>query len=192
MRPAYPWCVSLAVAVGLSTAGCEAPPESIGPTPSDVIQRPDVRLPARDLPPRAYSLGQTVYVPVYSQVQTMIATRAYALTANIVVHNTDIEDAIDLTSARYYDNDGNLVTEYLTETRTLQPLASTTLIVEQLDREGGIGANFVIDWNADTRVSEPVIEAVMIGEAGTQGVAFVSSGRVIKEYSAAESVGESP
>lgn len=112
----------------------------------------------------------------------MTASRFYALTANVVVHNTDPVTPIRILSVRYYGNGGTMLTEYLEEPKLLLPFSSTTFLVEQLDREGGIGANFVIDWMAESRVSDPAIEAVMIGESGTQGVSFISPGRVIREY----------
>jgi len=168
---------------------CEPP--APGPAPvvvppgADVIERPRESLPARSLQRLPMSVGQSVYVPVYSTVQTMTVKRSYALTANVVIRNTDSEHPIQVDSARYYNNEGVLLTEYLEEALVLPPLASKALLVEQFDREGGIGANFIVDWTASRSVSAPVIEAVMIGEAGTQGVAFISAGRVIKEFSGA-------
>lgn len=165
--------------------GCEPPARPPGPEKparGDILERPQTRLPARETAWPDDAWGQSVYVPVYSQLLTMTALRFYSLTGNVVVHNTDPDHPITLMSARYYGNGGKLLTEYLEEPRSLAPFSSTTLLVEQVDREGGIGANFVIDWMADSPVSSPAIEAVMIGEAGTQGLAFVSPGHVIREY----------
>lgn len=179
------WQIAGPVCLAMLLVACEPParpPPPVKPAPGDILERPAVKLPALQIERPANAWGQSVYVPVYSQLLTMTARRFYALTANVVIHNTDPEQPIRILSARYFGNGGNLLTEYLEEPRTLQPFSSTTLVVEQLDREGGIGANFVIDWMAESRVSEPAIEAVMIGEAGTQGVSFVSPGRVIREY----------
>ena len=178
----------LLLALMFSISACE-PPETTSTPPIDVsadlIRRPQPALPARDIGDQDQFVGQTVYVPVYSQVQTLAATRAYALTANVLIRNTDAERGIRLVSARYYNNGGELISEFVDSDVALPPLGSKALLVEQLDRLGGIGANFILDWRADGPVSEPVIEAVMIGEAGTQGVAFVSPGRVTRRYPAA-------
>ncbi len=189
MRVCMSGCLAVLVTSFLLVA-CEPPaprPAAVVPPPgTDVIERPRDRLPARSLQRLPLSFGQSVYVPVYSTVQTMTAKRSYALTANVVVRNTDPDHRIQVDSARYYNNEGALLTEYLEQALILPPLASKALVVDQLDREGGIGANFIVDWTASRSVSAPVIEAVMIGEAGTQGVAFISAGRVIKEFSGAK------
>ena len=59
-------------------------------------------------------------------------------------------------------------------------MASTDFVVRRTDTSGGLGANFIVEWVAEKEVSEPVIEAVMIGAESTQGISFVSPGRVIK------------
>ena len=165
--------------------GCEPPERPAAPAepaPGDILLRPQSQLPALQSQWPEGTVGQSVYVPVYSQLVMTTARRSYPLTANVVVHNTDPDTPITVMSARYYGNGGGLITEFLEAAKLLQPLSSATLVVEQLDREGGIGANFLIDWRADSVVSLHAIEAVMIGESGPQAVSFVSRGRVIREY----------
>jgi hypothetical protein len=82
---------------------------------------------------------------------------------------------------RYYDTDGNLVTEHVEEPIDLNPWATTSVVIERADKSGGVGANFIADWQADTSVSEPVIETVMVSTAGTQGLGFTGPGRVISQ-----------
>ncbi len=48
------------------------------------------------------------------------------------------------------------------------------------DRRGGSGAKFIVEWVAQTSVSEPIVEAIMISTAFQQGISFVSPGKVIK------------
>ena len=42
------------------------------------------------------------------------------------------------------------------------------------------GANFVVDWAADGEIAEPVVEALMFGDAGNAHYALISQGRPIK------------
>jgi hypothetical protein len=56
-----------------------------------------------------------------------------------------------------------------------------TFVVAQLDKEGGLGANFLIDWESAEPIAEPIIEAIMVGVAGTQALAFTSDGRTIED-----------
>ena len=51
------------------------------------------------------------------------------------------------------------------------------MFVARDDRRPGMGANFVVDWAADGPISEPVVEAVMIGTQGNVTYSFVSQGR---------------
>ena len=80
---------------------------------------------------------------------------------------------------KYYDSDGNLVKEHLENPLRLAPLASTDFVVDQNDRTGGSGANFIVEWIAETEVSEPVVEALMVSTRSQQGISFISPGRVI-------------
>ena len=51
--------------------------------------------------------------------------------------------------------------------------------MEGKDTAGGSGANFIVDWLATERIEEPLIEAIMVGTSGTQGIAFRSAGKVL-------------
>jgi hypothetical protein len=42
---------------------------------------------------------------------------------------------------------------------------------------GGTGANFVAEWSANGLITDPLIEAVMVGTLGAQGFAFPSRGK---------------
>ena len=48
------------------------------------------------------------------------------------------------------------------------------------DTSGGLGANFIVEWVAQTEVSEPVVEAVLISSEFHQGISWIVSGKVIK------------
>ena len=52
--------------------------------------------------------------------------------------------------------------------------------ITQSDTIGGSGANFYLEWVADTTVTEPVVEAIMLGSSGTQGYSWTSEGLVVK------------
>jgi len=124
--------------------------------------------------------GQTVYVPAYSHVYHGDGA-PYLLTVTLSVRNTSVERAILVKSVRYFDTKGKEVKSYLEKPLRLPPLATTEFLVQRDDASGGSGANFLVEWDAPQRVSEPIIEAVMIDTEGNQGISFVRSGRVIRE-----------
>jgi len=127
------------------------------------------------------SKGQLVYVPVYSHVYYGDYERKILLTGILSIRNTDPTHAITIVKADYYDSDGKLIKSYLSQPLTLKPMASTRFIVKESDTKGGSGANFLVEWQAETEVNEPIIEGVMIGAAAQQGISFTSRGKAIKK-----------
>jgi hypothetical protein len=127
-------------------------------------------------------MGETVYVPVYSHIYHYNnQSHTINLSVTLSIRNTDLRNPMVITAVRYYDNDGKLIRKYLENPVQLAPLASTDFFVEADDVTGGLGANFIVEWVAETTVFQPVIEAVMISTASTQGISFVSNGRVIQQ-----------
>lgn len=127
------------------------------------------------------SIGQTIYVPVYSHIYQLNQQKTFNLTATLSFRNVDLNRALTLTKVLYYDSQGNIVKNYLEEPKTINPLASTSFVVEENDLRGGVGANFIVAWESEEQVFPPVVEAVMISTSQQQGISFVSVGRVIED-----------
>lgn len=129
---------------------------------------------------RKIAMGQTIYVPVYSHIYYEDQQRILNLAATLSIRNTDLARPMIITSVRYYDTAGKLVRQYLTRSVQLGVLASTDFVIDLRDTSGGSGANFIVEWVAETEISEPVVEAVMIGTESNRGISFISPGKVIK------------
>src|SRR5690349_18338532 len=73
------------------------------------------------LPPKTVTLdqnfkivrGQTIYVPVYSEIYHHNRQEIFYLAATLSIRNTDLNNSIIITSVRYYDSNGKLVKQYL-------------------------------------------------------------------------------
>ncbi|WP_414569979.1 DUF3124 domain-containing protein [Nostoc sp. CCY 9925] len=126
------------------------------------------------------AMGQTIYVPVYSHIYHHNRQEIFELAITLSIRNTDLNNSMVVTSVRYYNSDGKLVKQYLERPIQLDALASTDFFINRNDTSGGLGANFIVEWVAQTQISEPIVEAVMIGTDFQQGISFTSSGRVIK------------
>lgn len=126
------------------------------------------------------AMSQTIYVPVYSHIYHQDRQEIFNLAATLSIRNTDLTNPIIITSVRYYDTNGKLVKQYLEQPIQLGALASTDFYVTRNDTSGGLGANFIVEWVAQTEISAPVVEAVIIGTDFQQGISFISPGRVIK------------
>ena len=147
----------------------------------------------QDTPPRSYespdlagyALGdvnldqlpvrQLVYVPVYSHVYYQ-GGAPYLLETTLSVRNTDPDHPIYVKSVDYFDTSGKLVKEYLERTIRLGPLQTIEFLVERRDSSGGSGANFLVEWLGERERVKPLIEAVMVGTSGTQGICFGRTG----------------
>ena len=128
------------------------------------------------------SMGQSVYVSIYSHIYSGIKARPFDLAAILSIRNTDIDQPVTLVSVKYYDTEGKLLKEYLDEPLELNALASTRYIIRENDKAGGSGANFIVKWKSNKKVTPPIIEAVMIGTHSGQGISFVSRGQVVEEH----------
>jgi hypothetical protein len=104
------------------------------------------------------------------------------LAATLSVRNTDRANPIAVQEIAYYNSDGKPVKQYLDRPLHLSPLASRSFVVDRSDTTGGSGASFIVRWTASKPVTDPVVEAVMISAAISQGISFVSVGRVIERF----------
>lgn len=127
------------------------------------------------------SKGQTLYVPVYSNVFSGPKRLPFQLAATLSIRNTDLSTPFTIRTIDYYDSQGKLVRRYLERPISLGPLASTYVHIEEKDSSGGFGANFIVRWNAERAINTPIIECVMIGATSGQGISFVSPGQEIRE-----------
>ena len=125
--------------------------------------------------------SQTVYVSAYPHVFMGPRGSVYDLGVTLVIRNTDFKMPITIISVDYYDTQGRLTKKYLTSPMNINPMASKDIHITEKDTSGGIGANFIVRWKAEREVNVPLIEAVMIGGKGGQGISFVTSGQEISE-----------
>jgi hypothetical protein len=127
------------------------------------------------------SKGQTLYVPVYSNIFSAPKKIPFNLATILSIRNTDMSNPVNILAADYYDTKGKIVRKYFQKPVTLAPLESTDIYIPEEDTTGGSGANFIVKWNSQKEVNAPIIEAVMIGMKSGQGISFVSPAQEIKE-----------
>ncbi|WP_103029636.1 DUF3124 domain-containing protein [Salinibacter altiplanensis] len=164
---------------------CESPDPAdanVEPPPSHLDSlSTTVPPPADPGTPPALVRSQTLYVPAYSHIYLRDARRSTNLATTLSIRNTSTNVPITLSAIDYYDSNGEHVRAHLDTTRALGPLASTYVVVEVDDIRGGVGANFIVRWQAEAPVPPPVVETVMITGANTQGISFRSTARVLRE-----------
>ncbi|PSQ87022.1 MAG: hypothetical protein BRD43_06635 [Bacteroidetes bacterium QS_4_64_154] len=185
LRPRF---LSLLVGIlllGGATGACEAPepsPPNTRPPPSHLDSLAAAKpTPLRAGTPPTLVRSQTLYVPAYSHIYIRDATRSMNLATTLSLRNASPEESIKLSAIEYHDSSGDRVRSYLDTSRVLDPLASTYVVVEVGDIRGGVGANFLVRWHAETPVYPPIAETVMITTEPTQGISFRSPARVLRE-----------
>jgi hypothetical protein len=127
------------------------------------------------------SSGETVYVSIYSNIYSGPKAVRLELAAMLSIRNTDPKYPITILKADYYDTGGNIVESYLKKPVKLKPLESTYIYLKEYDKRGGPGANFIVKWQAEKKVNQPIIEGVMVGTR--QGISLICPGQIITEHS---------
>ena len=130
--------------------------------------------------------GQTVYVPIYSEIRHGNVTakgrpEAILLSVLVSIRNTDPKTAIRVVSAPYYNTDGALIRNSVQAPKTIPLFGTLEIFVEMRENAGGSGANYAIKWDAPTPVSPPTIEALHLRFQAGYSLAFISRGRAISE-----------
>jgi hypothetical protein len=169
-----PWIILLVVLIGCQPS----PHESVEDKP---LTDNEYQMISRDIFSRLVPVkGEKVYVPVYSEIYGTDIDRKIKLSATLSIRNIDMQLPLIVSQVDYYDTHGNLIRQYLENPVELRPLQTISYVVEYKEAKGGTGANFIVEWTSQQQVSEPVIEAVMIGTSSALGISFVCQGKVIK------------
>ncbi|MBN2213700.1 MAG: DUF3124 domain-containing protein [Bacteroidales bacterium] len=115
-------------------------------------------------------------MPIYSDIYHIDGHRRFLLTSTLSIRSTTQKDSLFVFNIDCYDSKGNLLCVYIDSALILRPLESLEFVVEYDEKQGGAGANFIVNWGSYTDVSNPCIQAVMISTHGQQGVSFVTDG----------------
>ena len=126
------------------------------------------------------SKGQTLYVAAYSHIYIGHKGTQYNLTITLSIRNIDPSNPITITKVDYFETQGKLLKNLITEPVMLKALESTRFIIPPQKKEaGGSGANFIVKWESKKISNPPIIESIMIGTQSQQGISFTSRGQVI-------------
>ncbi len=124
--------------------------------------------------------GGKTYLSVYSQIYQFTGQRTYNLTATISMRNTSLSVPVYIHAADYYNSGGEVEKKFVTESIVIKPMETVEIVINETQKEGGPGANFVFDWSSPDAENEPFFESVMISTSGQQGLSFSSQGKRIQ------------
>lgn len=176
MRPAVPITAVLLVGILVTPAraqetAAEAPPPTVLAPYADALQ---------PLPTSISGIQGRTYVPVHSSLMALGGTTRIDFAITLSVHNPSAARAVVVERIDYHDTAGRIVDTPLDRPVALRPFGTIQIVVPQPDTRAGLGADFVVDWTAPTASIEPIVEAVMISQHGTQGYAFSTVGKKVE------------
>lgn len=125
--------------------------------------------------------GKT-YLPVYSQIYSLSEHKTHNLTVTASIRNINLKDTVYITRAEYFDTYAKPIHTYFDKPIYVAPLETLEIVIDEIDQNGRMGANFVFDWKIKTKSTEPFFEGVMISTYGKQGNSFTTQGIRIEEH----------
>lgn len=174
--------VLVLAALSVQAQGSPATAPSLPPAPTPTEQYPGVGMSSSYTSPSGITLlaWQTLYLPIQSHLyQGDINPRTgkpaeVPLSAYVSIRNTDPRASLRVTSARYYNAEGQLLREFLPKPQSVPPLGTYEL---HIPRTNAAGTNFIIVWNAERPINPPQVEAV---HSDGRALFFVTGARSIE------------
>jgi hypothetical protein len=126
--------------------------------------------------PDSLLIKGSTYLPIYSEIYQRNQNFTFDLTATVSMRNISLKDTIYIYTADYYNTHGELIHKYLDHPVFVRPMETIEIVVDEDDKKGGTGGNFVFDWAVNKNSLTPFFEAVMISTTGQQGLSFTTHG----------------
>ena len=120
------------------------------------------------------------YLSIYSQIYSLTEHQTHSLTAMVSLRNISDLDTIYILKAEYYDTHGKSVRRYFDKPIFLAPMETIHIIIDEVDKTGGTGSNFLFEWKIPKNCPEPLFEGIMNSMMGQQGLSFTTHAIRIK------------
>jgi hypothetical protein len=120
------------------------------------------------------------YLPLYSSVVVGGGATVVHMGANVTLRNVSADLPVTIQSARYFDRNGELVSQLAPAAFTLKPMATVEIFIPITEAsvgiKGGRGGSILLDWAAEGSVPEPMMEALVLGSVGNGSYSFTVQG----------------
>lgn len=119
------------------------------------------------------------YIPAYSHIY--ISENNYVkLSISLSIRNTDSTKDLYVESIDYYNTEGKLVKQYLSQPHVLKPMATIDYVITLEDMTGGNGAKFLVNVATKNKTSLPIIQAIMTNTFGNSYLSFLTEGHIVE------------
>lgn len=119
--------------------------------------------------------GGKVYLPIYRNLIIDERGRRLPVHTNVYVRNLDQKQNLRLISATLFDAQGRQVGSLASKEIVLTPLAAVSFSVKPFEDDGG-EACVIINWSAKAPVRPPMVQGLILGTAGQQGISLTTRG----------------
>jgi len=117
------------------------------------------------------------YLSVYSRIYSLSEHKTHNLTVTASIRNISLKDTVYITKAEYFNTHAKPIHTYFDKPVYVAPLETIEIVIDEVDQDGGTGANFVFDWKIKPKSTEPFFEGIMISTYGAQGLSFTTQGK---------------
>lgn len=163
-------CVSVLISAGFTS--CEYNNPNANTYSTEVAENPELDASGAS----GYDYVDSVYVPIYSDIYSQGKHLRFLLTSTLSIRNTSYSDTIVVHSIEYFNTRGDKVRDFIDHSIYVLPMATLEYVIEEDDKSGGSGANFIVVWSAKDDEVKAIIQSIMISVSGQQGVAFKTDG----------------
>ncbi|MCF8033775.1 MAG: DUF3124 domain-containing protein [Desulfarculaceae bacterium] len=116
-----------------------------------------------------------IYAPLYQRAVIDHRGRILELAATAYVRNPNQARGLHVQSMVIYNGQGKQMARLIGSPRLLGPLSSLRLLVPHLPTDQG-APSLVVRWRSDNPVAPPLVEVLMMGTAGQQGISLTTTG----------------
>jgi hypothetical protein len=101
-------------------------------------------------------------------------SKPYELTKTFCFRNRDRKNTVSLISIEYFNGSGTSLGNVLKKTFSIEPMASFQIPVAspKPDKSKQGAPCLIVRWKAEKPVTPPLVQCIMIGASGQQGISF--------------------
>jgi len=119
--------------------------------------------------------GGVIYAPLYQEAVIDHRGRSLDLAATVYVRNLSQKHPITIEAVTLVDGKGGVGPQCIKQAQTLMPLATLRLLSPRCPKGSG-EPSLLVRWSARQPVQPPLVEVLMMGTAGQQGISVSSQG----------------
>lgn len=116
-----------------------------------------------------------IYVPTYSEIYTGHQNMFDNLTTTLSIRNTSRVDSLFVNQVEYFNENGDLIREFLDQPISLRPMSTVNYVIEEKEH----GASFLVSLKSKNEHFKPIVQSIMVGQYSNKGFAWYTDGHIL-------------